>query len=463
MALVNGMVETLKIIGRQNTIEPASTAATSTSMSSSTATPTPSPGSTSNNSSPTSSPLLFFVALGFGVVFTNLWIIVGVKYCFRYNARNRAMRAGGEVDPINLENMPVRPHRRRREKKLMTMDEVNERFPLTKYKNWVANRASEGLPTSGGVTSPPSRAASVVEVEGVEPSSPIGTKHSINTRPASTTSNRDEVTASSPTHTLRGGFGDRKSMDATIVEQQAVTMEEPKEELHHLEEVQTRASTVDNKNIVVVEEVEDDDEDDHIHTAVLPELLNNPGDSCAICIDTLEEDDDVRGLTCGHAFHAGCLDPWLTSRRACCPLCKADYFTPKPRPEGEPEPERHPRRAHASRVNMPQPPQSAWIGIRSMPGRFRASARSNADTSTRDDRNARRTRQAQDGPTSVAADGGVPEVNIAPATSRWRPRMPAAFTGIRMPGSNRAAGNASSQPTNAEPSPSQLEAGHRFA
>jgi hypothetical protein len=26
-----------------------------------------------NNSGPTSSPLLFFVALGFGVVFTNLW------------------------------------------------------------------------------------------------------------------------------------------------------------------------------------------------------------------------------------------------------------------------------------------------------------------------------------------------------------------------------------------------------
>ncbi|RAL67998.1 hypothetical protein DID88_008722 [Monilinia fructigena] len=76
------------------------------------------------------------------------------------NARNRAMRAG-EVDPINLDNMQNRPHRRRREKKLMTMDEVNERFPLTKYKNWVANRASEGLPTSGGVTAPPSRAASV--------------------------------------------------------------------------------------------------------------------------------------------------------------------------------------------------------------------------------------------------------------------------------------------------------------
>lgn len=360
--------------------------------------------------------------------------------------------------------MPNAPrHRRRREKKLMTMDEVNERFPLMKYKTWVANRASEGLPTTGGVTAPPSRAVSVAEVEGVEPSSPVGTKHSINTRPGTATSNKDEGTASSPTHTLGDGLGDRKSMDAMIAKQApAATVDRKEEELHHLEEVPTRASTVDNKNSATVEEdVEDDEEDDHIHTAVLPELLNSPGDQCAICIDTLEEDDDVRGLTCGHAFHAGCLDPWLTSRRACCPLCKADYFTPKPRPEGEPEPERHSRRAQASRANMPQPPQSAWTSIRGMPGRFGTPARSNADTQNRDERQARRTRPAQNGPTDA------PEVNTAPTTSRWRPRIPAAFTGIRMPGSNRAAGNTPDQPTNVEPSPSNLEAGlqpnHRFA
>lgn len=346
----------------------------------------------------------------------------------------------------------------------MTMDEVNERFPLTKYKTWVANRASEGLPTSGGVTAPPSRAASVAEVEGVEPSSPVGTKHSINTRPATATSNRDEATPSSPAHTLRGGYGDRKSMDAVIAEKTPATTEERKEELHHLEEVPTRASTIDNKNIATVEDAEeDDDEDDHIHTAVPPELLNNPGDSCAICIDSLEEDDDVRGLTCGHAFHASCLDPWLTSRRACCPLCKADYFTPKPRPEGEPEPERHSRRAHASRANMPQQPQSTWTGLRGMPGIFGASARSNVDTRNRDERQARRARQVQAGPTSVAADGATPETTSAPAASRWRPRIPAAFTGIRMPGSNRVTGNASGQTANAEPTPSQLEAGHRSA
>ncbi|KAJ8613732.1 hypothetical protein MRB53_036874 [Persea americana] len=102
------------------------------------------PSSTTTNTGgdgPTSKPLLFFVALGFGVVFTNLWIIVGVKYCFRYNQRNRAMLDAETGQPIGMNNMP-RP-RRRREKKLMSMDEVNERFPLIKYKLWRISRETK--------------------------------------------------------------------------------------------------------------------------------------------------------------------------------------------------------------------------------------------------------------------------------------------------------------------------------
>src|ERR1700761_5475366 len=89
-------------------------------------------------------------------------IIVGVKYCFRYNQRNRQARAVNENgEPIDLTQIGVRPHRRRREKKLMSMEEVNERFPLTKYKTWRSTREAEGLPAAGGVTAPPSRAASL--------------------------------------------------------------------------------------------------------------------------------------------------------------------------------------------------------------------------------------------------------------------------------------------------------------
>ena len=242
----------------------------------------------------------------------------------------------------------------------MTMDEVNERFPLTKYKNWVAARAREGLPTNGGVDATASRPGSIRDVDGVVPSSPVDTKHSVNTRPATATSEIE------PTPIPAVNTTDRKSMDANAVEKNNATT--TVEEQNNLEQVRTTASTVD-KQPTAVSELDDDDDDDHIHTAVPPELLTNPGDSCAICIDTLEDDDDIRGLTCGHAFHAGCLDPWLTSRRACCPLCKADYYTPKPRPEGEAaEPERSGRSGRRrDNANMPQPPPSAWTGIRGHP------------------------------------------------------------------------------------------------
>lgn len=437
---------------------------TPTAMSASSTTPSPpamtSTSSGSGGSGPTSSPLLFFVALGFGVVFTNLWIIVGVKYCFRYNARNRAIRNGEEVDPINLENMPTRPHRRRREKKLMTMDEVNERFPLTKYKNWVASRAREGLPTSGGVnvTAPSSRAGSVRDAEGVIPSSPVGTKESVNTRPATASSERDADGTARP---LEGvADTDKKSEDAQVAEKEN-SATPAAEDPNSLEHVRTTASTVD-KHPTGTTEIEDEDEDDHIHTAVPPELLTNPGDSCAICIDTLEEDDDVRGLTCGHAFHAGCLDPWLTSRRACCPLCKADYYTPKPRPEGEAaEATDRTGRRRDPRMNMPQQPVSAWSGLRGnprliLPGRFGASD-GNDSSANRDRRSTRRTRVPSATPGDSAGATLAAGSQRGEGRTNWRPRNP--FAGVilphpRLPGRNR-------RPTEpaADPSPSQLEAG----
>lgn len=380
-------------------------------------------------------------------------IIVGVKYCFRYNARNRAIRNGEDPDPINMDNMPARPHRRRREKKLMSMDEVNERFPLTKYKNWVAARAREGLPTSGGVTAPPSRAGSVRNVDGVVPASPTDTKHTVNSRPG--TAGSDAIAPA--TNHLGMQYGaERKSMEATTVEKGPATA--TVEEHNHLHEVETTATAV--KQHPTTSSEEDDDDDDHIETAVPPELLTNPGDTCAICIDTLEEDDDIRGLTCGHAFHAGCLDPWLTSRRACCPLCKADYYVQKPRPEGEVVDADRTGRRRTDRTNMPAAPQSAWTGIRGnprliLPGRFGAQAGDGAGAVPGADNQSRRSRREA----AAAANAQAPvggEVQAEPVVSRrWVPRISNPFNNVRLPGRNRQV-----EPSPAvERSPSDLEAG----
>ncbi|KAI1448736.1 hypothetical protein F5Y02DRAFT_414742 [Annulohypoxylon stygium] len=344
------------------------------STTSPTASPDPSAGNSNNNDnssgqSSTSSPLLFFVALGFGVVFTNLWIIVGVKYCFRYNARNRQLRGLDENgEPINLENMPARPHRRRREKKLMTMDEVNEKFPMMKYKAWVSARAREGLPTAGGVSAPASRANSVMSVEGVIPE--ISSKE-----PSHTEEHEHIDSAATPEpanhEKPNPSPGQDKTPDDNATAENTLTQSRTAESI----------ITKDHDHRTSIDE---DDEDEHIDAALPPELVGTQGDTCAICIDTLEDDDDIRGLTCGHAFHAVCIDPWLTNRRASCPLCKADYYTPKPRPppaDGDPtspvSPIADPTRNNG-RMNMPRSPQrtfTSWSNFRGgprgmIPGRF---------------------------------------------------------------------------------------------
>ncbi|KAL4784838.1 hypothetical protein BJX76DRAFT_204093 [Aspergillus varians] len=52
---------------------------------------------------------------------------------------------------------------------------------------------------------------------------------------------------------------------------------------------------------------------------------SNPHMECAICMEDFGGDDSIRALTCGHIFHAACLDPWFTKWQARCPLCKTCY------------------------------------------------------------------------------------------------------------------------------------------
>ncbi|KAI1433873.1 hypothetical protein GGR50DRAFT_461710 [Xylaria sp. CBS 124048] len=365
------------------------TGMSSTADPSSTATGNPNNDKNKDNSGSSTSPLLFFVALGFGVVFTNLWIIVGVKYCFRYNARNRVVaRLDENGDPIDLQNMPARPHRRRREKKLMTMDEVNEKFPMVKYKTWVLDRKKDGLPTAGGISAPPSRANSIRSVEGIVPEEPRPSADSIPRHAPEAEPNAQTETI--PTHA--------DEQKPTKDEQKPATEHSPDDTPNATAVVGANDSATANEAPGVTTQTEDsqpkdtrreseddeEDDDDHVNPALDAEMMGSSGDTCAICIDTLEDDDDVRGLTCGHAFHAVCLDPWLTNRRACCPLCKADYYTPKVRP---PAPEGEARDPNATtpvdparnneRMNYPrQPARSfAWSHFRDAPrhlfiGRF---------------------------------------------------------------------------------------------
>ena len=64
---------------------------------------------------------------------------------------------------------------------------------------------------------------------------------------------------------------------------------------------------------------------------------NGTGDTCAVCIEDYESGDELRALDCGHAFHKDCIDPWLITKRACCPVCKHVIAPPPPPPEDVPD------------------------------------------------------------------------------------------------------------------------------
>lgn len=407
-----------------------------------------------------SSPIFGTVAVSHSsellVANARLRIIVGVKYCFRYN-RRRAAAAAGEGEPIDLAAMP-RPHRRRREKKLMTMEEVNERFPLAKYKQWKSSRETEGLQPSGGIaTAPQSRAPSIKDVEGVlsakdEPSSPRPDTALSMAREDLTTAHSSSQSPASPRLSvdLKETEGDKDVEKKAEVKKPEV--EKPPTTATEAVQTSTTTPTTPQANRSDHEDDSDDD-DDPIRTAAAPELLAEPGDTCAICLDTLEDDDDVRGLTCGHAFHASCVDPWLTARRACCPLCKADYYVPKPRPEGEVDPATG-RRSGAG-LRSPTSPQAVWNSTRSNPfSRSRSAAASNP--------NGRSNRPAR--PDRSATGDAVPQTEQVAANPSWRSR----FTVNRTQGptfsswfgGNRSRPNADSNPP-AHPTPGQLEAGNR--
>ncbi|OAX81333.1 hypothetical protein ACJ72_04331 [Emergomyces africanus] len=370
---------------------------------------TTSSASNSNSGGPTSSPLLFFVALA-----------------------------------IDLVTVP-RTHRRRREKKLMSMDDVNSRFPLMKYKTWRAGRADEGLPTAGGIQAPTSR--------------PPSLKNENASLAVSSVENPEPTARADPTTSAESSNEPKQQS-------------EPDRILLPEEQKETMASRVESRpSSEHFKDDDDDDADEHIRNAVPAELLTNPGDTCAICLDIIEDDDDVRGLSCGHAFHASCLDPWLTSRRACCPLCKADYYVPKPRPEGAEGNQNSSSgrsRRNLNRNTTPTQPERTYVTDRGnpfvtrlvLPGRF-------ITIVPPDERYPGFPRPVYDSPSPRTGQSNPSNTATNPnGPASWSSRLTSiqfpssTFSRFRLPG--RSNQNATEQPASTtpnEPTPRQLEAG----
>ncbi|KAH8114585.1 hypothetical protein DFH11DRAFT_172893 [Phellopilus nigrolimitatus] len=53
------------------------------------------------------------------------------------------------------------------------------------------------------------------------------------------------------------------------------------------------------------------------------QVASNCVDRCLICLDDYKPEDDLRLLSCKHAFHKACVDQWLKTGRNNCPACRS--------------------------------------------------------------------------------------------------------------------------------------------
>ena len=258
-------------------------------------------------------------------------IIVGVKYCFRYSQRNRrGAQFEEEVDLATLHPFVGLHHpvqRRRREKKLLKLEEVNERFPVMTYKAWRAQRERAGLSAEGGIapqtnpTAPNTPLLNQTEAEG-------SSENDIPDSPP------EEPDHPYPFETVNDPIDRSSSPEPTSPTEEITTEKDtaissiPVPDIPEESSIAVPSSSKHRDSTFSADADPDEEE-----SPIPDELLATSGDNCAICIELLEDEDEVRGLTCGHCYHQTCLDPWLTQRRASCPLCKADYYIPKPPPQ----------------------------------------------------------------------------------------------------------------------------------
>ena len=49
---------------------------------------------------------------------------------------------------------------------------------------------------------------------------------------------------------------------------------------------------------------------------------DNSFGQCLICLDDYQPEEDIRVMSCRHAFHQTCVDEWLQTGRNNCPACR---------------------------------------------------------------------------------------------------------------------------------------------
>jgi hypothetical protein len=153
----------------------------------------------------------------------------------------------------------------------------------------------------------------------------------------------------------------------------------------------------------------------------------------------------------------------LTTRRACCPLCKADYYTPKPRPQATEGGDgttgvvqvNLPNNSRSNRMNMPSRPRPTFLGFALLDRRHHSRRRTGTSqtgdnaTSSVPGRRGPNTDPAPSSPDTTSTGSGGPLSGFR-AFSRFR---------LGRGQNNQGQSEPAASGANATTTPSQLEGG----
>jgi hypothetical protein len=62
----------------------------------------------------------------------------------------------------------------------------------------------------------------------------------------------------------------------------------------------------------------------------LPRQVSRVDDFSAICLETIDDMENIREVRCGHIYHSQCVEKWFKNGHNDCPLCKTDFLEDKP-------------------------------------------------------------------------------------------------------------------------------------
>lgn len=253
---------------------------------------------------------------------------MGLRYCYRRRRNPEEFTSRAEAQARRIQRTHAR-YARKKKPRLMSQAQVDEKFPICSFKQAKVEQLNM-----------PPLSSSSINTE--DDDSHVDRQSSSEFGEPVDESAETDGQINDDNNNVRTPGQQQEGLPRLSIDQNDLHRTTTGRSVHSIIGAITSRAFDLGPSIEAQNDAEELEEQDHL------EDLGD--DTCAICIEIMNEDSQVRLLTCGHIFHAECVDPWLTTRRAYCPLCKHDYYVPVPEED---------ENTAAANTNPPQPPQPA--------------------------------------------------------------------------------------------------------